>query len=762
MHEATFKRPLSLLADPLIPTEPSVQSGTTPAEGSLKSAPFGLGLNLPAPAPKGTVGENLTSITPGGDTHPRQRSTTGKDLRMDLAGIGSLGDAASHASMIMQSRQAKLQRWRPNSAGKQVSTSATEAMMTDQQDGQEILLPPKLNRSTTTGAPAMLAAPRAGRQSQWGIHDSHSLSAASSPGEDLPPIPVAMDEISRVGSLPLDSLDMQMLDRTVTLTGGDSDTGASRLIQPATISALGMERQQSAGGSVGGVEWVDWYDCYKRYKEAKLRAEAGEAEKEMPPPASSPIIESNSPVATNAANMAAGDLTGNPTRSSPQDIDLNSNFDDSSAIALSPQTSRDDFIIQERSDMRRRSMSIRSAMSSLDPTRSPNQKRNSIFERPRQTSGSSIRSDRTDSSSSGVAGNKRKKNLVNKMEGWWNAVKSNFIPEGHQTHLHRPLRPSNLGVYPSRRVPSAPTSRRGSDMSPIATPQAALLAPETMRRESSQSLRQVASHKELRPRASDPDSQRLQAAASIVSSTSADIARLSRGTMERGITGPAVVNNSPTTALKEPSRFPSRVPSSLEARRRGQGVGASLRLELESNVLRSDPSRPDTSMPPLPHRTMSSRVLSTHSSSGTSSYGQTLYGPGLTPGVSRWDQTPSPIYPVSTVSRDEKEDRPVAPGAEITVASVRRHIKHRLNAAKEICDNTLRKAIEAMTRFADEQKERQILQAELEDSQQDYFDSISDSPLVDAEESEVEGNDVFDNGSRSRHGELTHRNVPLY
>lgn len=29
----------------------------------------------------------------------------------DLAGISGMGDAASHATMIMQSRQAKIQRW---------------------------------------------------------------------------------------------------------------------------------------------------------------------------------------------------------------------------------------------------------------------------------------------------------------------------------------------------------------------------------------------------------------------------------------------------------------------------------------------------------------------------------------------------------------------------------------------------------------------------------------------------------------------------
>ena len=56
---------------------------------------------------------------------------------MDLAGIGALGDAASHASMIMQSRQAKLQRWRPNSAGKQVSWVFETATLADARLGKK-------------------------------------------------------------------------------------------------------------------------------------------------------------------------------------------------------------------------------------------------------------------------------------------------------------------------------------------------------------------------------------------------------------------------------------------------------------------------------------------------------------------------------------------------------------------------------------------------------------------------------------------------
>lgn len=45
-------------------------------------------------------------------------------LTMDLAGVSAIGDAASHANLIMQSRQAKVQRWRPRGVGSPVSSKA--------------------------------------------------------------------------------------------------------------------------------------------------------------------------------------------------------------------------------------------------------------------------------------------------------------------------------------------------------------------------------------------------------------------------------------------------------------------------------------------------------------------------------------------------------------------------------------------------------------------------------------------------------------
>jgi serine/threonine-protein kinase RIM15 len=612
----------------------------------------------------------------------------------------------------------------------------------------------------------MFEGSRVERQNVWGLAKQGGGTTASSPGEDLPPIPSNLNQLGHADSLPVDSLASQIPSGTAPDTSRETDAAVERL-KVGSGPAISMERQASAGNSIGGIEWVDWYDCYRRYKEAKMRAEAENAKKvqrveDTPAGGKEP--------SSSAAASAPVAIDYAEPRPSPKEIDLGSNFDASSAIALTPQTSRDEMSFHTSGNLRRRSMSIRSTISSLDPSRSPTQRRASIFERastferPRQTSGSSTRS-MTDSFLSHQPGVKKKKNLVTKMEGWWNAVKSNFIPEGQSPPGHRPLRPSNLGAYPAQRIPSAPASRRGSNLSPITTPPTALLAPEPVRSDSSHSLRPVVSHSEIRPRLSAfAGAPGLQAAVNIVPSASADLARVS-------IDAPFHAPEESTRDVggtqkpsEEAPKFPGRLPSSLEARRRGQAGGANLRLELESNVLTDRPESRTTSSSGSNGQRQShlpAHVMSSYSSSRSSSYGQTQNGPGLTPGVPRWDATPSPIYPVSTASQDDKDDKPVAPGAEITVASVRRHIKHRLNAAKETCDNTLKKAIDAMTKFADEQKAKQV-QAELEDQSLDYFDVLSDSPLVDAEESEIEGGDLHDEGFRSRQGTFISAIAPPY
>ncbi|ORX34130.1 hypothetical protein BD324DRAFT_584008 [Kockovaella imperatae] len=407
--------------------------------------------------------------------------------------------------------------------------------------------------------------------------------------------------------------------------------------------------------------------------------------------------------------------------------------------------------------MRKRSMSIRSSMSAIDPTKSPLQKKASAFERNRQVSASSARSN-ADSTTSA----KRKKNLVNKMEGWWNAVKSNFGAES-----------SGMGqttsgpTSPHSRLASAPAGRRVNEVSPIARtsapmpripPPPALLAPQPVnqRRQSSQSLRGVVSHAELRTASGKFDAAHLQEAANIVTSTSGDLSdfyrRASSDSLRDTRPSMSMTGRKPSVVPEEPSQFPSRATSSLEVRRKG---GPNLRLDLEPNMfgrtapvtmsLPSDPS-------PMAHRSSTTAVSSSHSSTGNIY----MHG-GLTPGAPRWDETPSPLFAISTESNSPailKEDRPVAPGAEITVANVRRHIKRRLEAAKVACDGTLKKTIDVITKFVDEQRTKEqaeALRLAMEDQPRDYFEAMSESPLVDAEESEVElGEGHEDRKSRSR------------
>ena len=126
VHEATFKptvlpelteSPASVWSPP--PESSSSASTSTSPFGSTR---FGLGLNVQRKAADfGAAVDPSGVISARTETSLRQRSTMGQQLQMDLAGVPSLGDAASHASMIMQSRQAKLQRWRPSSAGTQAS-----------------------------------------------------------------------------------------------------------------------------------------------------------------------------------------------------------------------------------------------------------------------------------------------------------------------------------------------------------------------------------------------------------------------------------------------------------------------------------------------------------------------------------------------------------------------------------------------------------------------------------------------------------------
>lgn len=610
----------------------------------------------------------------------------------------------------------------------------------------------------------MLAGPRADRQAQWGLpRKTDGMSVASSPGEDLPPVPSTMHGLTDPNDSGMVERDTMRSDFMTGASGSmaHSNIGPDRLLP--TGGGQAMARTGSATAQIGGVEWIDWMDEYKRYKEVKIRADAEaaklKAQAEMPPPPLPASVSTTASPSEAPSAKASPITTADDVREELREVDLTSSVADvSSAVDLTRSSSRDDFA--PSGSLRKRSMSIRSQLSSLDPTRSPGQKRLSIFERPRHSSNGSAKSDVP----SIVQAGKKKKNLVNKMEGWWNAVKSNFVPE---TSLpHQPHRPSNLGVYAERRVPSAPASRRSSGKSPMMSAHPDPMSIGMSRRDTSQSLRQATSHAELRSPTHAAQSSTLEPAASISASNAARLAQIARSSSTLDVPTRYATMGDHQLASDYLLAAPR---TSLENRRRQPN----LRLELEPHVLTQVPlpSRGQSSngsISALPARlsTVNSSQSDSHRpsehTSRSSSYGHGSMGPGLTPGVPRWDQSPSPIFALTTSTADDQKDgTALAPGADISIASVRRHVKHRLNGAKETCDKTLLKVIELITRFADETKARDEMAMEdrrRQEEQKDYFENISDSPIFDGEESDFEGGPAYD-GSRSRNGKFRSDNV---
>lgn len=506
-----------------------------------------------------------------------------------------------------------------------------------------------------------------------------------------------------------------------------------------------MAKEASTSGSVNGIEWVDWLDEYKMYKEAKIRAEQAEAEAARLAQQEIQIRSGGLPERglSVVPDEDLGDVGDRRMREESPETEVRRRFpsatdsirDNSNAISLTPTTSREDVSLQA-GPPRRRSMSIRSTLSAFDPKLSPTQRRGSFFEKPRQSSNSSLRSS---DNLSVVGSGKKKKNLVTKMEGWWNAVKSNFTPESGVG----PSRPAGQGTVKPR-IPSAPQSRRGSQLNPTPIPAipVALLHPGIVRRDSasSQSLRNATSHAELRPRGYDGPS--LQPSASISSSASADFSRLSAShSPEASVLRDPFLRKSVSPVLSTISSFSTHVDrpaSGLEARRKQPHLS----LKLEPHVLGLDT------------RTSSRGTLSTNNSQGkhgsehsnsdhlprqlppshgtsrSSSYGQSLNGPGLTPGVHKWDITPSPIYSFQTGSHQSPDEpKAPAPQTDITINSVRRHIKHRLASAKETCDQELRKVVNAIASFVEEQiRLEQVEGLEEEEGASKYQPMETESP----------------------------------
>ncbi|OXC70861.1 hypothetical protein AYX13_00277 [Cryptococcus neoformans] len=705
---------------------------------------FGLGLSIPSGSSTAPflspVPQSTTTEKPGMTQLSRLKGAAGEKRGMagDLAGINGMGDAASHATMIMQSRQAKIQRWGVGS-------------------NRGGFAPPPFGRSASAGSPAMLAARRADRQSEWGQLVSGGT-AASSPGEDIPATS-SLDAFSCAISGTLGPSTSMPSTQTPnpSLLGLSSHGVEDNELREAAGSSTKHQSNAGAAG-VGDIEWVDWMDCYKGYKEMKIKAEAEAMRAKTPKASDNPIFETKQLGYEHATRPSLQEERrpaerAHARRFSDQEVTISSQKSGEKipmTLTLTPTVSRDSQGGSLHGSMKRQSLSFKNLIA-VEPRMSPTQRRSSFFERQRQSSGSSTKTDHSyvlGSGSGSGTGLMKKKNLVSKMEGWWNAVKSNFVPE------HPPGRPG--GERTQGRVNRLP--KRSGSIPSITQPESAYLAPEpaALRGSPNLPLRQVISHNELRQRSQRDDHYET---ASVLDSTPADTARLSRNSSAETampipqhmlVPPPPPVRHASTVTevTEEPSNPPSRqeppIHTSLEARRRQPN----LRLELEPHTLAQPSPHSSNSSSSQPRMVPLGMPLRLSESSLKSSlYGQSL-GPGLTPGAPRWDQTPSPVHTFSQHHVEDKEDKPVAPGAELTVGSVRNHIRRRLNGAKEACDASLRRTVNSITKFVEQERQDVGRQEEVP---VDYFETLNlnDSAVFDGEDTGSEA--AYENdGPRSR------------
>ncbi|ODO12074.1 hypothetical protein I350_00859 [Cryptococcus amylolentus CBS 6273] len=863
---------------PLLSTSPrdgnqgsgSATAANSPTKHDTATSPFGLGLSLPPSAslpvtnrdflaPSSALTERPAQglLTADAAMLPQIRRLSDKGpLSRDGLGKGSFGSdaashAASHADVIMQSRQAKIQRWGVGS-GRDKSA-----------------LPPAFARSASAGSPAMLAVRRADRQMEWGQLDRSVDTAASSPGEN--PVGTgagSLGALFKSGGRGMSTRE----DHSPKTAGPETLTVPQIPLTPAPSSQGSSDpdaqhHHAAVPAGMGDIEWVDWLDCYRGYKEMKIKAEkdaeqrrasdgsvkgekAPEKESETTPqPPQAERTESDHD-ATPVPPSASGLTSAHPPSSFQAP-----NAQQGQQFGLTPTTSRESYMSSgshvpttnnggsgsRQGSLRKRSLSFKS-LSLVDPRLSPTlgMKRR---EKGRQVSGDSLAGSATGSGSAaggGGGGEKKKKNLATKMEGWWNAVKSNFVPDAESTSQSH-LKPSFTSPKKPSATPSMASIPHTSALTLHRSRSPVYLSPSPTRRGSPShglSLRQVISHNELRHRrdrddietaslaggasptkrdllsVEDPDRQSVEGYRKSIDGWKEDI-RLSRNssadtavpasTLMPPPPLPAGPVRAPSTVIEEsspPSRDSNEPPSTGLPGHSSSGLGGSLearrkqpnlRLELSPHRFNSpftsgSSNSASASVPgsgPIPMKVPLGQPLrDSEASSRSSVYGQSAgsaasLGPGLTPGVPKWDQTPSPVYNFGLgLSQDdgglmgpmlsgkglahglglidskmggELENQPVAPGVELTVGSVKSHIRRRLNGAKEACDHSLRRTVNSITKFVDGQRESQQGQ---EDVPLDYFErlNLNESPIVDTEDtgSELGGFESEGQGARSR------------
>ncbi|KAJ9104359.1 hypothetical protein QFC19_004001 [Naganishia cerealis] len=656
---------------------------------------IGLGINMST-----SYSGRLTSAAPflGSQGHAR----TDSERSLDSASQGwtdNEGDAARHANLILQTRRAKIQKWRPASAEREVKGFGPMAKA----------IGPRLGRAISSSGFEFSQQAVSDKMSSW-TFDQDPSSLLTSGSAIHPSVSSYLEDPAiSPGKMGMD---------------GIHDLAAS-FSNSAQAAMVPMERERSTDSTVNGIEWVDWLDEYKKYKEAKIRSEGSNAMAVAPAGidtslAQQPSLSGTSPLSSIEITGQDMDIDKCPPSATSALQRVSENV---AALDITPRQQQSAKLHHPMGLRLSRTLSHSGELLGRSTSRIDNKR---IPSNPF----ASIPARQPLHSNTNKGPLKKSKALGNKIEGWWQSVKTNFQHQavgGPVTPRTLPFPPKGLTPLqseqqsrvktPVNKAPSAPSSRRGSLM-PLNSNAPVAMPPfnDALERHS-QALKTATSHTDL---------TRLNESVSPDHSKSA-LPEVPFPTFAEPMPTPRQTSDPvvPTTSSSLAREFIplQRAATGLEARRKQPALS----LKLDQPALNL-PSRQQRQYSETPTAAPGSGV-----SSGAGSQSQTMESRqgstyGLTPGMQAWDQTPSPLQALNPRALQNDTKLPPLPNnAEFNNISVQRHVKHRLGVAKESCDKELQAIISEITAFVEQhlRQDRQTV-AEMPLNEEEGVEQLGD------------------------------------
>lgn len=653
-----------------------------------------------------------------------------------------------YARIIVQSRNAKMQKWRTMS---------------------------KQNRSSTVHGDA----------TRYSSHGGSTKSANAGPSRPL--LQPRDDNSGRTGLLRMSSSTEKFPSGNVTPN-----------VSPAA-SDLTREPREPASRDVPGsreIEWVDWLDEYRKMKEAKLRSERHQVEiKKRQEEEEEVEMELDIVAKVDKASPLHSSTTYSSSPTSGRTMEAS---ELGLSQSLSASTSMTDPRFGQRprrpSEMPRfssrhgnmseiRRTTSNALLSNSSPVYYDDSlsaatlgRRSSLFQdKSRALSLSPINSrvassgSQQSNSSQMTAGGKRKKMLGGKIEAWWGAVKSGF--GGNGANPMTPLLPAPLPASSSSA--SRPQDARASSSRSVQQEQvdagnldrvfasmhfgAPHVRSSTLQVNPQQPFKATSVHS-LRA-ASSAQNLRAEESDEVIASSDGPSIRSDRSSTGTAHAAPLL---SSSVASEDTTGVGGESARSTLSRQVRKGKHLSLNLDHGQSAFDASPfeelvtgtsSRHTNSS--SPSKTDSARwsPLKTTGKalhSDVSGEGQKTLSDAWKPEATRSEGKEREALTSSAVRRGrssqredaDSEERADATSKDITLHSIRKHIHNRLAASKESCDKELRKVTLSINAFVEETIQEQQREEELEsttmhstiddeDTQGGVFDQDTDleSPL---------------------------------